>query len=103
MGSISEEISYTREPIAIVGSSCRLPGGASSPSKLWDLLKDPRDVVQEIPLSRFNIKAFHHTDSQHHGVRQLLLKLDQNSLVRKQGHVTNPRSAECQRTTCLPS
>ncbi|KAI0975861.1 hypothetical protein F4678DRAFT_484062 [Xylaria arbuscula] len=55
------------EPIAIVGSSCRFPGGATSPSKLWDLLEKPRDVVQEIPATRFNTKAFYHTNSQHHG------------------------------------
>jgi acyl transferase domain-containing protein len=60
---------FPREPIAIVGSSCRFPGGATSPSKLWDLLEKPRDVLQEIPNSRFNINAFHHPDSQHHGVR----------------------------------
>lgn len=70
MESMSEDVSYVREPIAIVGSSCRFPGGASSPSKLWNLLKDPRGVVQEIPPSRFSTKAFHHPDSQHHGVRQ---------------------------------
>ncbi|KAI0506256.1 hypothetical protein F5B22DRAFT_650963 [Xylaria bambusicola] len=55
------------DPIAIVGSSCRLPGGATSPSKLWGLLESPRDVLQEIPATRFNTKAFHHTNSQHHG------------------------------------
>ncbi|KAJ5266646.1 hypothetical protein N7478_009454 [Penicillium angulare] len=55
------------EPIAIVGSSCRFPGGATSPSKLWDLLKDPRDVLTEIPDSRFNANAFYHPDGTHHG------------------------------------
>nr|ARP51711.1 PKS-NRPS hybrid protein [Phyllosticta cirsii] len=51
------------EPIAIVGSGCRFPGGAHSPSKLWELLKEPRDVVQEIPTDRFNTTGFHHTDT----------------------------------------
>ncbi|KAJ5094616.1 hypothetical protein N7456_010477 [Penicillium angulare] len=55
------------EPIAIVGSSCRFPGGATSPSKLWDLLKDPQDVLTEIPDSRFNPNAFYHPDGTHHG------------------------------------
>lgn len=70
MGSYEEGNNrLTREPIAIVGSSCRFPGGATSPSKLWDLLQKPEDVLQEIPASRFNTEAFHHSNSQHHGVR----------------------------------
>lgn len=70
MGSLGTErdpLYYRREPIAIVGSSCRFPGGATSPSKLWELLEKPRDVLQEIPTTRFSTKAFHHPNSQHHG------------------------------------
>ncbi|KAL8383428.1 hypothetical protein RB595_006943 [Gaeumannomyces hyphopodioides] len=55
------------EPIAIVGSGCRFPGGASSPSKLWELLRDPRDVLQEIPQSRFDVRGFYHPDPQFPG------------------------------------
>lgn len=55
------------EPIAIVGSSCRFAGDSDSPSKLWDLLRDPRDVRSEIPDSRFNAKGFYHPDPAHHG------------------------------------
>jgi acyl transferase domain-containing protein len=72
MGSIEIEdasLYLAREPIAIVGSSCRFPGGATSPSKLWELLEKPRDVVQEIPASRFSTKALFHQNSQYHGVR----------------------------------
>jgi acyl transferase domain-containing protein len=71
MGSQELESPYfAREPIAIVGSSCRFPGGANSPSKLWELLEKPRDVLQEIPASRFSTKAFYNSNSQHHGVRR---------------------------------
>ncbi|KAK1676294.1 beta-ketoacyl synthase domain-containing protein [Colletotrichum godetiae] len=59
--------SQGNEPIAIVGSGCRFPGGANSPSKLWDLLREPRDVLCEIPPSRFDVRGFHHTDSQFPG------------------------------------
>ncbi|KAK3988255.1 hypothetical protein QBC44DRAFT_398459 [Cladorrhinum sp. PSN332] len=55
------------EPIAIVGSGCRFPGGATSPSKLWDLLREPRDVLSEIPPSRWDPSGFHHKDSQFPG------------------------------------
>lgn len=60
---------WKTEPIAIIGSSCRLPGRINSPSKLWDLLKDPVDLQTEIPSSRFNIEGFYHADAEHHGVR----------------------------------
>ncbi|KAF2098822.1 polyketide synthase [Rhizodiscina lignyota] len=62
----------TPEPIAIVGSSCRFPGGASSPSKLWELLKNPRDVLVEIPPSRFNAKGFYHENGEYHGSTNVL-------------------------------
>ncbi|KAK2022912.1 beta-ketoacyl synthase domain-containing protein [Colletotrichum zoysiae] len=55
------------EPIAIVGSGCRFPGGANSPSKLWDLLREPRDVLCKIPASRFDVRGFHHADPQFPG------------------------------------
>ncbi|KAF5018570.1 hypothetical protein F66182_9444 [Fusarium sp. NRRL 66182] len=55
------------EPIAIVGSACRFPGGCNSPSELWKLLEKPRDVLRRIPKERFNIDAFYHADPTHHG------------------------------------
>ncbi|KAL4976935.1 hypothetical protein BDW66DRAFT_166095 [Aspergillus desertorum] len=55
------------EPIAIVGSGCRFPGGANSPSELWKLLQQPRDVCQAIPPDRFDTTAFYHPDGSHHG------------------------------------
>ncbi|KAF5538673.1 polyketide synthase [Fusarium mexicanum] len=55
------------EPIAVIGSACRFPGDSSSPSKLWDLLKSPRDLLTKVPSNRFNADAFYHADSKHHG------------------------------------
>ncbi|EAQ88667.1 hypothetical protein CHGG_05286 [Chaetomium globosum CBS 148.51] len=55
------------EPIAIVGSACRFPGGVSSSSELWDLLRQPRDVLSEISQSRFNANKFYHPDMNHSG------------------------------------
>ncbi|CZS79166.1 unnamed protein product [Fusarium graminearum] len=57
----------TNEPIAIIGTGCRFPGGSNTASKLWDLLKDPKDVSKEIPEDRFNLDRFYHKDSTHHG------------------------------------
>ncbi|KAL8704420.1 MAG: hypothetical protein Q9201_002411 [Fulgogasparrea decipioides] len=55
------------EPIAIVGSACRFPGKATTPSKLWELLKAPRDLSKEISEERFNVDRFYHPDNMHHG------------------------------------
>ncbi|KAF2129141.1 polyketide synthase PksF [Dothidotthia symphoricarpi CBS 119687] len=60
------------EPIAIVGSACRFAGGVDSSDKLWELLRQPRDVRSEITNSRFNAKGFYHTDSAHHGHMNVL-------------------------------
>ncbi|KAJ5815884.1 hypothetical protein N7447_008117 [Penicillium robsamsonii] len=57
----------TTEPVAIIGTGCRFPGGASSPSKLWELLQNPRDIARKVPANRFNINAFYHPDGDHHG------------------------------------
>jgi amino acid adenylation domain-containing protein len=44
------------EPIAIVGLSCRLPGGADSPQQYWHLLAGGVDAVTEIPASRWDLE-----------------------------------------------
>ncbi|MGW4327977.1 type I polyketide synthase [Nocardia sp. NPDC004573] len=40
------------EPIAIVGMSCRFPGGVTSPESLWELLAAGTDASGEFPTDR---------------------------------------------------
>jgi hybrid polyketide synthase/nonribosomal peptide synthetase ACE1 len=54
-------------PIAIIGSGCRFPGNANTPSRLWDLVRDPPDLLTPIPNDRFSTKGFYHRDGQYHG------------------------------------
>ncbi|KAK7984741.1 hypothetical protein PG988_002363 [Apiospora saccharicola] len=55
------------EPIAIIGTGCRFPGGSNNPSKLWELLREPRDLLKEIPEDRFSADGFYHPQNSHHG------------------------------------
>ncbi|WP_437580046.1 SDR family NAD(P)-dependent oxidoreductase [Sorangium sp. So ce887] len=50
------------EPIAVVGMSCRLPGGATSPAAFWELLCEGRHGIREVPAERWDIEAFVHDD-----------------------------------------
>ncbi|WP_329812378.1 type I polyketide synthase [Streptomyces sp. GSL17-113] len=42
----------TDEPIAIVGMSCRFPGGVRSPEEFWTLLADGTDALSPLPSDR---------------------------------------------------
>ncbi|PHH60155.1 hypothetical protein CDD81_2073 [Ophiocordyceps australis] len=43
--------------LAIVGMACRLPGGADTTDKFWEVLEKGLDVSQRVPADRFDIDA----------------------------------------------
>lgn len=57
----------SRQEIAIIGSGCRFPGRTNSPSQLWDLVRDPYQLAEPIPLDRFSVQGFYHESGQYHG------------------------------------
>ncbi len=47
------------EPLAIVGMSCRMPGGANDPDAFWSFLCDGGDGIGDIPGSRWDTDRFY--------------------------------------------
>ena len=51
-----------REPIAIIGLSCRFPGGANDPEAFWRVLRDAVDATSDVPPSRWDRDAYYDPD-----------------------------------------
>ena len=57
-----------KEPIAIVGMSCRFPGGVRSPADLWELLVAETDAIGELPADRgWDVDALYDPDPDSRG------------------------------------
>jgi acyl transferase domain-containing protein len=50
------------EPVAIVGLSCRFPGGSDTPDAFWKLLTNRVDAISEVPPDRWNADALYDAD-----------------------------------------
>lgn len=46
-------------PIAVVGLSCRMPGGANDPESFWELLRSGRDPMRDVPPERWDLSEFY--------------------------------------------
>jgi len=58
---VQKKLLKSREPIAIVGLSCRLPG-AFDREAYWELLSGGVDAIGEVPSDRWDIEAYYDPD-----------------------------------------
>ncbi|WP_068136335.1 type I polyketide synthase [Roseimaritima ulvae] len=63
----SETQTQRREPLAVIGIGCRLPGGIHSPSEFWEAILSGLDAVCDVPKDRWNHERFHDTNSEKYG------------------------------------
>nr|WAU16864.1 BTG4 [Cercospora sp. JNU001] len=57
--SASHSLGPSQCKLAIVGMSCRLPGGATDNEGFWKILEEGLDVSRRIPADRFDIDSHH--------------------------------------------
>ncbi|CAM2068432.1 SDR family NAD(P)-dependent oxidoreductase [Sulfidibacter corallicola] len=50
------------EPIAVISTACRLPGGITTPEAFWSLLDNGRDAIEPFPHDRWDIRALYDAD-----------------------------------------
>lgn len=50
------------EKIAIVGMSCRFPGGANSVGEFWDVMMKGKDGICDVPESRWELEKYYDED-----------------------------------------
>ena len=55
------------EPIAIVGTALRLPGGVSTPERFWQALAGGEDLISNVPTDRWEAREYLNSDPDHVG------------------------------------
>ena len=54
--------SAPREPVAIIGVGCRVPGGGNDPGSFWTLMRDGVDAVGPLPRDRWDVDTLYDPD-----------------------------------------
>ena len=64
----ADDLIAAKEPLAIIGMSCRLPGGSNSTEELWEMLAEGRSGWVQGAGDRFQSDAFYHPAAELGGV-----------------------------------
>ncbi len=57
---MSDRQSDQREPLAIIGIGCRLPGGVTGPESFWQMMAEGRSGITPVPVDRWNRERWYH-------------------------------------------
>jgi len=63
-GAQDDNPAAAREPLAVIGVSCRFPGGINDMDGLWNFLAAGRDAVVPIPAERWDRERYYSADRQ---------------------------------------
>jgi len=55
----SEVIDNSEDLIAIIGMSCRFPGGVNNPAQYWSVLRNGINAIVEVPKDRWDIEHYY--------------------------------------------
>ncbi|QIW94584.1 hypothetical protein AMS68_000102 [Peltaster fructicola] len=58
----TDSVPQADDLIAVIGMSCKFPGDADTPERLWELCQSGKNAWSEVPPERFNGKAFKDPD-----------------------------------------
>lgn len=62
-GQLDEIRTAQTEPIAVIGTGCRFPGGVNNARDYWQLLSAGRDAIREVPPDRWDIDQYYDPDT----------------------------------------
>jgi len=54
---------FLSEPIAVIGIGCRFPG-AANPEQFWQLLREGRDAITQVPPDRWDVNGYYDANPQ---------------------------------------
>ncbi|KXS96182.1 hypothetical protein AC578_2670 [Pseudocercospora eumusae] len=82
--------------LAIIGMSCRLPGGATNTEKFWEVLEKGLDVSRQIPADRFDIETHYDPTGKalNKSMTQYMCPIDEPGLFDAPFFNMSPREAQ---------